>query len=199
MKTVAITDYFLAIIPIFVAIDVIGTLPIFLSFTFRMREKERALVVRQSILTGFAISIGFLILGKFIFKALGITPDDFKVAGGLILLIIAVTDLLFPRSMFRSPGQSIEDIGIVPIGVPLIIGPGALTAILLCVDLYGYLPTLFSLVVNLLAVLFVFSFAGRVLNILGEGGAKATAKVISILLASIGVMMMRSGLVHILR
>jgi len=187
-------NYLLALIPIFVAIDVIGTLPLYLSFTLRMKDRDRARVARQSIFTAFSVSIGFLVLGKFIFNALGITPDDFKVAGGLILLIIAVTDLLFPQKTRRSPGRRIEDIGIVPIGVPLIIGPGALTAILLCVDYYGYLPTLVSLVVNLLVVFLVFSFAGRIMRLLGEGGAKATAKVISILLASIGVMMMRTGL-----
>jgi len=194
-----LSNYLLAFIPLFVAIDVIGILPLFLSFTLRMKDQERAQVVRQSIVTAFAVSIGFLVLGKVIFRALGITPDDFKVAGGLILLIIAITDLLFPQKMFGRPSSGPVDIGIVPIGVPLIVGAGALTAILLCVDQYGYLPTLVSLVVNLLIVYFVFSHTGRIMKILGEGGAKATAKVISILLASIGVMMIRTGLSGLIR
>jgi multiple antibiotic resistance protein len=67
------------------------------------------------------------------------------------------------------------------------------------VDHYGYLPTLVSLVANLLVVFIIFSFAGRIMKLLGEGGAKATAKVISILLASIGVMMMRTGITDLIQ
>lgn len=192
-------NFLLAFIPLFAAIDVIGTLPVFLSFTLRLRDRQRARVAGTAVATALAVAIGFLALGKFIFTALGITPDDFKVAGGLILLIIAVTDLLFPQKMERAPGQAVKDIGIVPIGIPLIIGPGALTAILLCVDQYGYVPTLVSLIVNLLLALGVFSSATAVMRILGEGWTMAVAKVVSIFLASIGVMMIRTGLSHLIR
>lgn len=192
-------NFFLAFIPLFVAIDVIGSLPIFLSITLKMKERERTQVVRQSTLTAFAVSLGFLAMGKFIFMALGITTNDFKVAGGLILLIIAITDLLFPQKMFMRPGYDPGDIGIVPIGVPIIVGPGALTAILLCVDQYGYVPTLTSLTANLLVVYLAFSQSGKLMKVLGEGGTKATAKIISILLASIGVMMIRTGLSGLIR
>jgi multiple antibiotic resistance protein len=89
-----IKAYLLAIIPIFVAMDAIGILPIYISLTEGMKGSERKRVVRDSILTGFVVSLGFLALGKFIFAV--IIPD-FKVAGGIILLIIAIHDLLFPE------------------------------------------------------------------------------------------------------
>ena len=114
----------LAIIPIFVAMDAIGVLPLFISFTEGMKDVERHRVVRDSILTGFVVSLGFLFVGKFIFSVIGVTIPDFKVAGGIILLIIAIHDLLFPEKKHRGDAGTV---GIVPLGVPLIVGPAVWT------------------------------------------------------------------------
>ncbi|MFH1623820.1 MAG: MarC family protein [Pseudomonadota bacterium] len=184
------TNYLLALIPIFVAIDVIGILPIFMSLTEGTEAEERTRIVKQSVLTSFVVSMGFLAVGKFVFKALGVSIADFKIAGGIILLIIATTDLLFPQKTSRLTSPTL---GIVPIGMPLIVGPAVLTTILICVDLYSYLPTIFSLIVNLLLVWFVFINSSRIIRIMGEGGAKAFGKVVSLLLAAIAVMMIRKG------
>jgi multiple antibiotic resistance protein len=186
----------LAIIPIFVAMDAIGVLPIFISFTEGMKGGERKRVVQHSILTGFLVSLGFLAVGKLIFAFIGVTIPDFKVAGGIILLVIAVHDLLFPEKKRRIDG---ETVGIVPLGVPLIVGPAVLTTILISVDAYGYIPTILSLIVNLLIAWWVFSRADLLLRLLGEGGAKGLAKVVSLLLAAIAVMMIRRGIIDIIQ
>ena len=183
-------NYLLALIPIFVAIDVIGILPIFMSLTEGMETEDRILVLKQSIITSFAVSMGFLAVGKFVFAVLGVAISDFKVAGGIILLIIATTDLLFPQKTGRLPGSTL---GVVPLGMPIIVGPALLTTIIISVDLYSYLPTIFSLITNLLIVWFAFSNSTRIIQIMGEGGAKAFGKVISLLLAAIAVMMIRRG------
>ena len=185
------TNYLLALIPIFVAIDVIGILPIFIALTEDIESKERTKIVKQSIVTSFAVSMGFLVLGKFVFRVLGVSISDFKVAGGIILLIIATSDLLFPQRTSRLTSSTL---GIVPLGTPLIVGPAVLTTILISVDLYSYLPTIFSLIVNLFLVWFVFLNAIRLINMIGEGGAKAFGKVFSLLLAAIAVMMIRMGI-----
>lgn len=191
-----IKNFLLALIPIFVAMDAIGVLPFFLSFTDEMKETERKKVVRASILTGFVVSLGFLAVGKFIFTVIGITVSDFKVAGGAILLVIAIRDLLFPE---RKGGIVDETVGIVPLGVPLIVGPAVLTTTIISVDTYGYISTITSLVVNLLFAGWVFSRADFLIRLLGEGGAKGVGKVVSLLLAAIAVMMIRMGVVDILR
>lgn len=185
----------LAIIPIFVAMDAIGVLPIFISFTGGMKEGARKQVVQDSILTGFVVSLGFLAVGKLIFTIIGVTIPDFKVAGGIILLIIAVHDLLFPE---KKRGIAGETVGIVPLGVPLIVGPAVLTTILISVDAYGYIPTIISLIVNLIFAWWVFSRADLLIRLLGEGGAKGLAKVVSLLLAAIAVMMIRRGIIDML-
>jgi len=186
----------LAIIPIFVAMDAIGVLPIFISLTEGMKGTGRRQVVRASILTGFAISLGFLAVGKFIFTVIGVTIPDFKVAGGVILLIIAIHDLLFPEKKRRITDATV---GVVPLGVPLIVGPAVLTTTIISVDAYGYIPTIISLMINLVFAWWVFSRAALVIRVLGEGGAKGVAKVVSLLLAAIAVMMIRMGIIDMLK
>src|SRR5208337_2492738 len=137
-----IKNFLLAIIPIFVAMDAVGVLPFYLSFTEGMKAAEMKRVVRASILTGFVVSLGFLAVGKFIFTVIGITVSDFKVAGGTILLVIAIRDLLFPE---RRRNIVDETVGVVPLGVPLIVGPAVLTTTIISVDAYGYIPTITSL------------------------------------------------------
>jgi len=83
-------DYLLAFIPIFVAIDVIGGLPIFLALTQRLAHEERGRIVRQSVFTALSIALGFLFVGKLVFSILGVGVYDFQVAGGLILLVFAI-------------------------------------------------------------------------------------------------------------
>ena len=117
-------------------------------------------------------------------------------AGGIILLIIAIHDLLFPEKKRRIDGATV---GIVPLGVPLIVGPAVLTTMLISVDAYGYISTIISLVVNLTFAWGVFSRAGFLMRLLGEGGSKGVAKVVSLLLAAIAVMMIRRGIIAMIQ
>ncbi len=185
-------DYVLAFIPVFVAIDVIGILPIFIALTFPLSAVERITVIRQSILTALAAGLVFLFLGKFALKALGVEINDFKVAGGILLLVLSVNDLIF--GVKRKEEERGSGVGIVPIGMPLIVGPAVLTSLLLLLDTYGIWPTIASLLMNLLLVYIAFRASNVIVRILGEGGTRAVAKFMSILLAAIGVMMIRRGL-----
>lgn len=84
-------EIFLPFIPFFVAFDPLGILPVFVSLTSEMTGAERKKVVRQSTLTAFLVGISFLAAGRSVFELLGITVSDFKVAGGILLFIIAQT------------------------------------------------------------------------------------------------------------
>ena len=182
-------DTVLSFIPLFVAMDAFGILPIFVSLT---EGAERKATIRQSVITGLAVGLGFLAVGKTVFALLGITVSDFKIAGGILLLIFAVRDLIMGSKMTVNSDSTM---GVVPIGMPLIVGPAVLTSLLILVDAYHYLPTIASFVLNLCVVWIVFSQADLFIRLLGSGGTKAVAKIASVLLASIGVMMIRKGLV----
>jgi multiple antibiotic resistance protein len=184
-------EILLPLIPLFVAFDPFGILPIFISLTSDMEESERKRVVRQSILTGFLVGIGFLAAGKSVFELLGISVSDFKVAGGILLFIIAVVDLIFPERTRSFPK---ETLGVVPIGIPLIVGPGVLTLLLISARAYGYVSTILCLILNLLIVWFVFSHSQRIMRFLKEGGTKGIGKVFALLLAAFAMMMIRTGI-----
>lgn len=185
----------LSFIPIFVAVDAFGVLPIFLSLTDGMKPHERRNVLRQSLITAFAIAVAFVFLGKAIFLVLGITVQDFMIAGGMVLFILSVVDLLFPTKQRRSPST----VGVVPLGMPLIVGPAVLTTALISINSYGILVTLFSIVVNILLAGIIFAFSHLLMKVLGKAGSKAISKVFSLFLAAIGVMMVRKGLMQLIK
>lgn len=184
--------FLLSFIPIFVAMDAIGVLPLFIGFTENLKVREKQKIIIQSVITAFIIGILFLFLGRWIFKILGVLVADFKIAGGVVLLAISLRDIL---TYEKGHKLSAETMGAVPIGTPLVVGPAVLTTIIILLDSYGMVLTVTSFVVNLAIVWVTFSYATAISNFLGKAGSKAFSKIASLLLAAIAVMMIRKGLV----
>jgi multiple antibiotic resistance protein len=178
-------------IPIFVAIDVFGVLPIFLSMTHTLTAARRKRIVSESITVAILVCLLFIGLGEGIFTIIGITSNDFKIAGGLVLLIFAVLELIGTDHSHRKVPHTV---GVVPIGVPLIAGPALLTTLLVLVDHYGVLATILSLLLNLLIVWLAFKNGVHLVRFLGEAGIVAISKIIALLLAAIAIMMIRLGI-----
>jgi len=185
-----VEKFLLAFIPLFVAIDPIGLVAIFLGLGGHADAKRRQHEGTLGLITSLAVSIGFIFLGKIIFRALGITVSDFQVAGGLILLGIAVRELLDLGGRDRYAGEAF---GVVPLGMPLIAGPALLTALLILVDTVGIMFTLVALLVNLLLVGFGFRYANHFTRWMGQQGMRGVSKLISLLLAAIAVSLIRRG------
>jgi multiple antibiotic resistance protein len=182
-------------IPLMVALDAPGTLALFVGMTEGVAKPERARIVRQSIITAFLVTLGFILVGQAIFNALGILVEDFMVAGGVVLLIIAIADVV--RAGERKMERSAE-FGVVPLGTPIIAGPGTLTAALVLVGTNGYVPVILSLVVNLLFAWVIFAQSERIIRTIGISGSRAFAKVVSLILAAFAVKMIRSGIFRFL-
>ncbi|MBI4949316.1 MAG: MarC family protein [Deltaproteobacteria bacterium] len=183
----------LAFLPLFVAMEPIGVFPVYLSMTRKMEAKEKRVVLFYSMLTATAITVAFLAAGRLLFLVLGITVADFQIAGGLILLSIAITDVVVSARAVPEVKHT-AGVGIVPLGTPLIAGPAALTTLLMLSDLYGFAVTFSALIANLFIVWFAFQSSDRIINSIGERGALGISKVISLLLAAIAVMMIRRGI-----
>jgi multiple antibiotic resistance protein len=186
-----IETFFLAFIPIFVAVDAIGVLPIFISFTEGYPRKEKVRIIIQSIVTALIIALLFLFLGNLIFQFLGISVGDFMIAGGAVLFCIAIIEIVSPKKQQRMPGN---DFGAVPLGTPLIAGPAVLTTSLILSSEYGPVYTIVSLVLNIALTGGIFFLSEFLIRVIGDTGAKAMSKVTSLLLAAIAVMMMRKGI-----
>ncbi|MEJ1973726.1 MAG: MarC family protein [Lacunisphaera sp.] len=110
-----------AFIPLFVAIDPVGLAAIFLGLGHHMDRKQRQKIADQATWTGGLVALGFLFLGQSVFKAVGISVSDFQIAGGLVLFILAARDLIQSAA---EPEKLPPDFGVVPLGMPLIAGPG---------------------------------------------------------------------------
>jgi multiple antibiotic resistance protein len=185
-----IEKFFLAFIPVFVAIDPIGLVAVFIGLGTSASREQRKRQAFLGILTALCVAIGFIFLGKLIFSALGITVADFQVAGGLILLGLAGRELL---SLGPHDRGGSGEFGIVPLGMPLIAGPALLTALLILADTVGLVFTLISLLVNLGLVAAAFCNADRFTRWMGKQGLRGVSKIIALLLAAIAVSLIRRG------
>jgi multiple antibiotic resistance protein len=195
---VFLKDVGLSFIPLFVAMDSIGNLPLILSLTHDISPAERPRIIRYAMLTAFALGLGFLAIGKGIFIILGIEIADFLVAGGAILLVLAIRHLITSKWVELQPTISKEMIGVVPIGTPLVVGPAVLTVLLLLIDQYSLPAVIVSLLLNLAFAWLVFNQANRIARLLREQGLRASSQIASLLLAAIAVMMIRKGITEIL-
>jgi multiple antibiotic resistance protein len=185
-----IQKFLLAFIPIFVAIDPIGLVAIFAGLGTSASPEHRRHQAFLGILTGLCVAVGFIFLGKAVFAALGITVADFQVAGGLILLVLAVRELVGFGPSDRGGG---DEFGIVPLGMPLIAGPALLTSLLILIDTVGVLFTLISLLLNLGLVAVALCQADRFTRLMGKQGLRGVSKIIALLLAAIAISLIRRG------
>jgi len=195
---ISLEPYLMAFIALFVAVDAIGNVPIFISFVEGTTKKQRSRIVGDSVTTATILAVIFMLAGKVVLRFIGVTIPDFQIAGGTLLFFIALR-LLLPTSAKGLAGEDRDqDLGVFPLGTPLITGPAVLTTTLIMVDSYGMAVTFVALAVNMAVVWVTLAKADRLLKWMGPGGLRAIAKVMYILLAAIGVMMIRKGVVAII-
>jgi multiple antibiotic resistance protein len=191
-----IRNILLTFIPLFVAVDAFGVLPIFVGLTEGLSKKEKNLIVIQSIWTASVVAVVFILIGRLIFRFLGITISDFMIAGGAILFCISISDIINPTKARRIPA---DNLGSVPLGIPLIVGPAVLTTSLVLESQYGLPATIISILLNILIASAVFRQSHHLITFLGDAGSKALSKVMSLLLAAIAVMLIRHGIQEFLK
>ena len=180
-----------AFIPLFVAIDPIGLAAIFLGLGQGVAPEQRQRIARQATVTGGAVALFFLFLGASVFKALGISEGDFRIAGGCILFILAVRELIHSAAL---PDKLPQDFGVVPLGMPLIAGPALIATLILQSQTHGVIVALSALAANLVLVVVAFANSDKLGVWIGQTGMRAVSKIISMLLAAIAVNMIRQGL-----
>jgi multiple antibiotic resistance protein len=196
----------LALSSIFFLVDPFAAIPSFIAITGGVDEKRRKRMARKATLTCFIVLTGFGLAGQFIFTLFGITLPAFEIAGGLILLLIGL-DMLEAR---RSPtqeaqgdteeGAAKEDAGIVPLGVPMLAGPGAISSVMVLV---GTVPSLWhwqmgailgAIAVTCLVSYWVLSSAGRIRAVLGETGIRILVRIMGLLLVALAMQFFVNGL-----
>ncbi len=188
--------FWLCFVPIFVAVDAIGTLPIYIGLSSSLPRRKRPLVVLEAVITALTVALLFVFAGSWLMRMIGVSVADFMIAGGVLLFVIAMSDLLGPEK--RRKKSDPEDFGAVPLGVPLIAGPASLTTALVLKDHYSSLTVASALSANIVLAGVLFYFADPIHRFLGKNGAKVVSKIASLFLAAIAVMLMRKGVISIL-
>jgi len=189
-------EFWLCFVPLFVAVDAVGVLPLFVSLREGLDRRRRQAIVFQSVTTASIVAVVFVWLGPALLRFLGISVPDFMIAGGILLLAIALSDLLTGEKRQRQADS--DSLGVVPIGVPLITGPAVLTTCMLLRDIHGLWNTTGAVVANIILAGALFLAAEPVTRTLGRTGTKAVSKVASLLLAAIAIMLIRKGFFGIL-
>jgi multiple antibiotic resistance protein len=196
----------LAFSSIFFLVDPLAAIPSFLAITRSADPVRRRRMARKGAVTCAIVLGGFALAGQLIFRMFGITLAAFEIAGGLILLLIGL-DMLEAR---RSPTQETqgdtaeaatkEDAGIVPLGIPMLAGPGAISSVMVLV---GQAPTLWgwqmaailgSIAITALITYFVLAGAGRVRGVLGETGIRILVRIMGLLLVALAMQYFVNGL-----
>ncbi len=194
----------LALSSIFFLVDPFAAIPAFLSITAGVDAKRRKRMAFKASLTCLIVLVSFALAGRLIFRMFGITLPAFEIAGGLILLLIGI-DMIEAR---RSPTQESsdetqeatakEDAGIVPLGIPMLAGPGAISSVMVLV---GQAPNGWQMSAILLAIAItaaasfgVLSGADRLRRLMGESGIRILVRVMGLLLVALAVQFFVNGL-----
>ena len=183
-------------IPLFVAIDPFGMVPIFLAVTDGIPDARRRRVSFEAVAAAFAICLMFMFLGESLFGFLGIRDYDFRIAGGALLLVLAIYDLLVPG---KPAVHERETVGIVPLAMPLIAGPATLTTTLVLAGRYGYAPTAMGLAINFLLLLGALLASGWIARLVGINTLRAISKLVMVFLAALAVNLIRVGVTEAIR
>ncbi len=184
---------------LFVIIDPIGLLPIFIALTPGMAPAERRAIAIRACLVGFGILALFAFFGEAVLGFIGISMPAFRIAGGALLFITAM-DMLFERRAERREGQieEMNDPSVFPLAIPLIAGPGSIaTVILLSGQMQGIQGTFLVLGVALVvmfAVLTFFLAGGLLERALGKIGINVVTRLLGMLLAALSVQFILDGL-----
>lgn len=180
-----------AAIALFIVVDPFGNIPIFVGLTENMPKEKARKVYNTAVLVGFVLLLIFAFTGQEIFALFGISLSSFEIAGGILLLIIAVR-ILVSGNMHEN-AESPESIGAVPIAMPLLVGPGAITTTILNLQNFGVFVAVLSVVVVLSLAWVILRFIDRVYSFLGKTGAMIIARVMALLIAAIAVQYIVNG------
>lgn len=175
-------------VALIVVMDPIGLVPILISLTSEMSREEQRRTLNLTLITATTILLVFALLGQELLNLFSISLESFSIAGGLLLLILSFQVLL---TGFKIEVSS--SIGAVPLAFPLLVGPGAITILMLSLQRYGIIVSLVSASIAIFFTAIVFSLINLIYKILGELGSTVITKVMAIFTAAIAIQFIIEG------
>ena len=207
---VDIAIYAAVFVSVFAIVDPVGTLPFFVTLTDGFTPEDRAVVLRRAVIVLGGILGLFALVGRFLFAAFGFTLASFEIAGGILLFIVAY-DMLsgeIGRTKLSSEDREEaiarrDEISVVPLGIPLLAGPGAISTVMIYEgnagsDPFMILATFLAIGVTTAATFLILHHGQRILRSLGRVGVMAMTRVLGLLLAAVGVQFVVLGIEGVL-
>lgn len=179
------TDIITSVIALFVVIDPIGNIPLFIAFTKKLEKAEHKTVSKTAIFTAAALLLLFGMAGTQILQLFGITIFSFMIAGGTLLFIIAIELLTYGE--WRFAGGVKEEVGVVPIAFPLLAGPGSITAVIISYQTSGFLITFSSIIIVMAITYVILRMVNPIYKVLGNRGSMIVSRVFAVIIAAIAV------------
>jgi len=178
-----------AFVTLFVIMDPLGTVPIFLSLTASMSSSARARAARQAVLVAMGVIVAFAVFGQRILDYLHITLPALQAAGGLLLLLVALE--LLTGHEAEPESRTDVNVALVPLGTPLLAGPGAIVATMVfvqqCEDVADYVAVGLAIVAVHVTLYLSMRFAGTIHRLLGQSGVTLVTRIAGLLLSAIAV------------
>ncbi|MEA3255760.1 MAG: MarC family protein [Candidatus Altiarchaeota archaeon] len=201
MDTTTITFIIHSFVALLVIIDPFGNLPIFITLLGRFNESDRALMVKKAVFFATVTLIAITLSGNLVFELLDIRMYSFRIAGGILLLIVSI-EMLFGRKSRTESSEDMEeekeDITVTPLAIPLLTGPGAITTgIVLFSNAENDLNKIFLVITIVLVFLisyFILSKSNIIYRILGKTGTRVITRVMGLMLSAIAVQFIITGI-----
>jgi multiple antibiotic resistance protein len=192
---------------IFFLVDPFAAIPSFLAITGNDTPDRRRRMAKRAAWTCFVVLSTFALIGSYIMRMFGISLPALEIAGGLILLLVGIEMLQAKRSPTQeSPteaaeGAEKEDAGIIPLGIPMLAGPGAISTVMVLMGpsplLWKALPIFLAIGLTSLSAYWIFTGADRVRSVLGETGIRVMMRLMGLLLTAVAVQFAINGLHHL--
>lgn len=181
-------------VAVFVLVDAVGNVPILLVLTKGMEPEQRHNVVDRAMIIATSLLLGFAFAGQWVLKYLDISMGSLRVAGGLLLLIIALR--MLEGEMDTPVVEQGRDVAITPLALPLLAGPGTLTTVMLLMSESptAHLSVVIGIVAAMLVSWLIVRLAGRIDAWLGPEGALIIIKLLGFLLAALAVEIGSAGI-----
>ncbi len=195
---ISIEAFIKSAIALFIIMDPFASLPVFISLTKHQTDAQKL----KSAITATAIATvvlaSFVLIGPWLMEAMAISMSAFTIAGGLLLLITAITSFFGIEFSSEKQNEQHMDIKIVVVAVPLLTGPGSMTTAVILANQYGLITAFSAIALVVFAIFIVLSLSRQISAIAGERGIEISSKIFSILLAAIAVEFVKNGIFEVL-
>ncbi len=192
MMDVFIDGLLRATVALFVVVDPFGNIPIFVELTNSLDSEQRKRVFNTGVMSGTILLLVFAFAGHQLLLLFGISLHSFMIAGGILLLLISLQILIQGGERWLYGAK--RDVGVFPIGFPLLAGPGAITTTMIAINAYGPIIAVISIILVMIITWIIVTSTSIIYKIMGKTGLDVVAKVMAVFLAAIAVEYIIKGL-----